>query len=116
MKKDKWNQLTDTKERRYSSACTVFEGNIVVTGGKDYLISNSVEAYDYYENKWNYLPDMIEERYGHASVSIGNKLFVIGGYKNTNCAVFDSFSRKLLVSIQCLDNMLLVKIKILTDD
>ena len=100
MKKDKWNQLTDTKERRYSSACTVFEGNIVVTGGKDYLILKSVVAFDYYENKWTQLPDMIKERYCHASVSMGNKLFVIGGFKNTSCEVFDSFSRKFLVPIQ----------------
>ena len=59
---------------------------------------------------------MVIKKSQHTSVSMSNKLFVIGGYKNTNCAVFDSFSRKLLVSIQCLDNMLLVKIKILTVD
>ena len=40
------------------------------------------------------LPDMIERRYRHASVSMGNKIFVIGGYKTSNCEVFDSSSRK----------------------
>ena len=97
-KNDKWLQLIATKENRYLASCTVFEGKIVVSASKSdnvvYRTLNSVEAYDYYENKWTYLPDMIEERYGHASVSMGNKLFVIGGYKNTSCEVFDSFSRK----------------------
>ena len=38
-------------------------------------------------------PDMMKERYFHASVSMGNKLYVIGGFNNTTCEVFDSFSR-----------------------
>ena len=79
---------------RIFSACTVFEGKIVVTGG---LTTKSVEAYDYYENKWTYLPDMIVKRYHHSSVSMGNKIFVIGGGRFSNelaCKVFDSFSRK----------------------
>ena len=75
MKSYKWFQLDDTKEKRHY--ITVFEEKLVVTGG---AFTNSVEAYDYYENKWTYLPDMIEERHYHASVSMGNKLFVIGGY------------------------------------
>ena len=77
-------------ENIYYFACTVFEGKIVVSRG----YSKLVEAYDYYENKWSYFPDVIEERHDHASVSMSNKLFVIGGYDNTNCEVFDSFSRK----------------------
>ena len=63
-------------------------------GGFDWEIFKSVEAYDYYENKWTYLPDMIEERSNHAAVSMGNKMFVIGGYDNTSCEMFDSFSKK----------------------
>ena len=93
MKNDKWFQLADTKEKRFYAACTVFEGKIVVTGGR---YTKTVEAYDYYENKWTYLPDMIEERYDHASVSMGNKLFVIGGSNNSTFELFDSFSRKFI--------------------
>ena len=37
---------------------------------------------------------MVVKRSQHTSVSMGNKLFVIGGYKNTSCEMFDSFSRK----------------------
>ena len=40
---------------------------------------------------------MIKRRNCHASVSMGNKLFVIGGYFNTSCEVFDNFSRKFTV-------------------
>ena len=36
---------------------------------------------------------MIKSRSCHASVSMGNKLFVIDGYFNTSCEVFDSLSR-----------------------
>ena len=54
----------------------------------------SVEAYDYYEDKWTYLPDMIKERCNHAAVSTGNKMFVIGGYRSSNCEIFDTYSRK----------------------
>ena len=93
LKNDKWIQKNKTKQRRGYAACTVFEGKIVVTG--NYL--KSVEAYDYYENKWTYLPDMNKERSCHASVSMGNKLFVIGGYSNTSCEVFDSFSRNFTI-------------------
>ena len=94
LKKEKWTQLADTKQKRHNAACTVFEGKIVVTGGKYYRTLKSVEAYDHYENKLTYLPDMIEERLFHASVSMGNKLFVIGGWITTSCEVIDSFYRK----------------------
>ena len=37
------------KEARYFSSCTVFEGEIVVTGGR---FTKTVERFDYYENEW----------------------------------------------------------------
>ena len=79
MKSNKWNKIADLNLARYFSACTVFEGKIVVAGGNNYdhVELKSVEAYDYYENKWTHLPDMIEKRNDHAAVSIGNKLFVM---------------------------------------
>ena len=95
---NKVSKLTDMNKSKYYAACTVFEGKIVVTGGKKYLPLNhayiSVEAYDDYENKWTYLPNMIRKRRLHASVSMGNKLFVIGGNITKSCEVFDSFTRK----------------------
>ena len=76
-------------EERSDAACTVYEGKIVVIGGK-YL--KSVEAYDCYENKWTYLPDINEERCQHASVSMSNKLFLIDDTEST-CEMFNSFPK-----------------------
>ena len=56
IKNDKWSNIANMNDIRQNPACTVFEGKIVVSGGR----SKSVEAYDYYENKWTYLPDMIK--------------------------------------------------------
>ena len=93
-----WNEIARLNVARECAACTVFEGNIVVTGGdNDMSDLKSVEAYDYHENKWTYLPDMNEKRINHAAVSMGNKLFVIGGDIRYNCEVLDSFSRKFTI-------------------
>ena len=73
--KNIWNAIADLNVARVFAACTVFEGEIVVTWGENNSYDlKSVEAYDYYENKWTYLPDMIKERFHHAVVSMGNKL------------------------------------------
>ena len=98
---EKWCQIADMNERRYDAACTVYEGKIVVSGGFSNLAT--VEAYDYYGEEWTYLPDMIDGRYDHASVSMGNKLFVIGGFEESDCEVFDSYSRKFSYITTCSD-------------
>ena len=51
-------------EWRCYSACTVFDGKIVLTGGyKDYKICKSVEAYNYHENEWTHLQNVLVYRY-----------------------------------------------------
>ena len=97
IKSNERNKIADLNLARFCSACVVFEGKIVVTGGfsfSDNCHLKSVELCDNYENKWSHLPDMNEKRWCHAAVSMGNKLFVIGGYKISSCEVFDSCSRK----------------------
>ena len=90
-----WTKIADLKIDRSKSACAVFEGKIVATGGYMYNgRTKSAESYDYYENKWSHLPDMIGLRDDHSSFSMGNKFFVIGGYSNVDAEVFDSTSRK----------------------
>ena len=37
---------------------------------------------------------MIEGRYKHGAVSMGNKMFVVDGWGNLTCEVFDSCSKK----------------------
>ena len=80
-------------ERKFS-ACSVFGGRIVVSGGiwtgSD---TDEVEVYDHCANEWSQMPNMIESRSDHASISIKNKLFIMHGWSH-QCEVFDSFSQK----------------------
>ena len=79
-----WTYISDWNSYREYAACTIFEGKIIVSGGRtvDAMQSKTrtVESYDYYENKWTYLSDMTVARYKHGAVSMGNKMFVIGGF------------------------------------
>ena len=95
-KTGKWNYIASLKTERYSAACTVFDGKIVVSGGFNNYFGqlSSVESYDHHENKWTNLPDMIEARDNHAAVSNGDKMFVIGGDDNLTSEAFDIVSRK----------------------
>ena len=101
-----WSDISNMNYRRVHSACTVFVGKIVVSGGLNAVGVNndaelsSVEAHDHVQNKWSNLPEMINGRYIHGAVSRGNKMFVIGGCnrltrtRRLTCEVFDSSSRK----------------------
>ena len=92
---NKWTKIADLNIDRCESACAVFEGKLVTTGGYRYSgRTKSAESYDHHENKWSNLPDMIGWRSDHSSFSMGKKLFVIGGYSNVDAEVFDSISRK----------------------
>ena len=75
---------------RRLSACSVFEGKIVVSGGYYNVSLNTVEAYDHAGDTWENMPNMIDEREGHKSVAVNHKLFVIGGFNTNNCEAFDS--------------------------
>ena len=95
---NKWCNFASINQPRYYPACTVYQGKIVVSGGRPsdveyYQLSKSVEAYDHHINQWSPLPDMIERKSHHSAVSIGNKLFVIGGLDHT-IEVFDCISQK----------------------
>ena len=86
-----WSNIANQNFYRKAASCAIFEGKIVVSGGVN---SRIVEEYDYYEDCWTLLPRMNEKRENHGAVSMGNKMFVIGGWKNLTCEVFDSSSRK----------------------
>ena len=93
-KTNKWEKIARLLEARHRSACAVFGGRIILSGGSDYRgSSTSVEVYDHCAKKWSHMPDMLEGRSHHASISIKNKLFMVGG-TSKNCEVFDSFSQK----------------------
>ena len=103
-KRSIWIYKASMNDFKQHTACTVYKGKIVLTGGYDGIVGlSSVEAYDYYENKWDFLPRMIYRRYQHGAVCMGNKLYVIGGKYNATCEVFDSRSMKF-TSIKQLDD------------
>ena len=93
VKSNKWTKVADLQKDRSRSACTVFEGKIVVTGGFNERKLKSVELYDHHVNTWKFLSDMIKARCNHSAVSISNKVFMIGG-NSDHSEVFDSVTRK----------------------
>ena len=91
----KWKELSKMNNARRDKDCSVFEGRIVVSGGRNnFGILNTVEAYDHVGDTWENMPNMINERCGHKSVAVKNKLFVIGGLYINYCEVFDSTTNK----------------------
>ena len=67
------------QRRRY--ACTIFEGEIVVSDGyvNNTRLFNTVESYDVVGNKWSPMANMIYSTFNHSSVLVvKNKLFMIG--------------------------------------
>ena len=71
-----WSEIAQLRLSRCHSACTVYEGKIVITGGYNtYENLKSMETYNHHANKWKSLCDMIVgERY-QSLVSLGNKMF-----------------------------------------
>ena len=100
----KWRKAAALNRPKSSPACSVFNGKIVVCGGKDAAgnVTSSVEAYDHVSDTWSSMPKMVRERCYHKSVAVRNKLFVIGGSTNeerslTSCEFFDSESKKFVL-------------------
>ena len=89
----KWIEVAGMKEKRNYAASVVFEGRIVVSGGRDNNGDdlNTVEAYDVIANKWTLMSYMINGKSKHSLVVVRSKLFVIGRYK---CEVFDNICKK----------------------
>ena len=113
-KRNKWAYIASMIETKINVSCAVFDGKLVVTGGRikkedDAVLTSvkSVEAYNFHENKWTQLPDMLNERCFHSAVSIGNKLFVIGGRNSTTCEMFDSETNKFayVKDVQHIENI-----------
>ena len=84
-----WKEVAKMNISRSNASCTVFEGKIVVSGGDNNGLLNTVEAYDHIANEWTNMLNMVEERCDHKSVAVKNKLFIVGG-NTTTCEVYDS--------------------------
>ena len=91
-----WKRIKNCNKMRYSASCTVFQGQCAVIGGtsNDNLIMKSVETYDHYLDKWSFLANMQQKRYDAGVVTKGNRFYVIGGFRNHTCEVYDSISKK----------------------
>ena len=93
-----WKEVTGMNEARSGSACAVFEGRIVVSGGKSYVDRhdfNSVEVYDVFGNEWSFMPNMTRSRICHNMVVVRDRLFVIGIGENS-CEVYDKTSMQFV--------------------
>ena len=87
-------KIARMKEPKCYSACAVFQGNIVVSGGVDINSNglNTVESYDVFADKWSSMPCMTNSRFSHSLVTLNNKLFVIGyGFE-----VFDNINKRFV--------------------
>ena len=91
-----WNEVSKMKEGRTKSACVVFQGNIVVSGGLSVNgCLNTVESYDAFADKWSSMPNMINSQSDHNLVVVRDRLFVIG-YGDNNCEVFNNDCKKFV--------------------
>ena len=92
----KWYDVAAPEVKRLHSACAVYQGRIVVSGGRSGTnVFDAVEAYDHVGDEWEKMPSMVERRYLHSLVAIRNKLFAVGNlYRNRifTCEVYNSAS------------------------
>ena len=98
---DDWEKVASCGAERNHAACAVFQGRCVVAGGAscsrhatESQALKSVEAFDHRLDRWLFLADMQTERLDPGAVAKGNKLFVINGFCESRCEVYDSVSKK----------------------
>ena len=93
-----WKKVSPMNEARRYTACAVFNGRVVVSGGyTNNGTLTTVETYDHVADSWSYMSNMIHARFLHKSVTVKNKLFVVGGWLNRSCEVYDSTSNKFVL-------------------
>ena len=69
-----WKEVARMNEARRWAACAVFEGRIVVSGGRDNNRNelNKVESYDVIADEWSPMPNMINRHSFHELVVVRN--------------------------------------------
>ena len=94
-KERKWKEVARMNGVRYRPASAVFEGRVIVSGGRNYDLTrlNTVESYDVIVDKWSTMPSMISSKCNHSLAVVKDKLFVIG---NGGCEVFDKCFKKFV--------------------
>jgi len=81
---NEYNVLTGTRTPRpdyptpvANHACTLYEGNVVVSGGYTGSVTNPV--YTLKNNRWIAMGTLNKARYGHAMVVHEGELYALGG-------------------------------------
>ena len=98
-KQDKWKKISNMNKKKFSAACTHFEGHIVVSGGcgdDPYGYLNTVERYDHVSDSWATFAKMNFEHVRHNMIAMKNKLFVVEGNQDI-IEVFDSTCNRFAV-------------------
>ena len=95
-KSNEWSEISKMNTTRCSAASTVFNGNVVVSGGIDVgdNLLKTVEAYDVGEDSWKYMASTKHVHFCHSLISVSNKMYVMG---NAFYEVYDKFSDKFVV-------------------
>ena len=98
---NKWKKIARTNEPRSSQACTVFEENIVVSGGWDHVSNHlkNVDSYEEISNTWTPMANMTTSKSGHKLVAVKSKLYVIGCEGDAS-EVYDNICKKFVVMKQ----------------
>ena len=94
-----FKELSGINKARYFSACAVFQGQIVVSGGRvgeRYMRreTRENEVYDHVTDAWTPMASLVNENSFHSLVPVKNKLFVVGSEK---CEVYDDAADKFVV-------------------
>ena len=103
-KKNKKKEVAKMNQFRSNAACVIFEGKVVVSGGRipsielanHFEIKNTVEIYDHVADLWSYMPNMVYYREDHSLIVIKSKMFVVGR-RCVECEVFDKFTNKFVI-------------------
>ena len=84
-KANSWKEVAAMQQARYSAACTVFNGDIVISGGEHLIVHNNynrterlntVESYDVFSDSWTSMPNTNRSYDKHNLVVVRSKLFV----------------------------------------
>jgi len=78
---NKWEEVADINEARYSAFGAIMNGKVFIAGGKQSwnIILSSCEVYDPSTNEWQLMPSLKVPRFDASMVCCKGRLYVVGG-------------------------------------
>ena len=79
-------EVARMNQSKLASACAVFQGKVVVSGGfqgEHFNYFNTVESYDHAADSWSHMPKMVYGRSYHNLIAVSNKLYAVGDITGT---------------------------------